>query len=583
MKLPSYHSSFTRLKKKSADFVLLFVNAIAAIAFTSLGGFLVYTNTQHLIETRKWLNHSQVVLTNLQRESQNLDEVSYGLRRYNVDGNLTMLRDSASALGALRVGAEDLETLVQDNASQVRHTQQIFAELSDIERALQPAGKSTTVPDDAIRRCRTTIRLMQTEEQNLLNERLNESKEAGRDSLIVGIGYLGFSLIIVVSLFAFLVRDAMRRRRFQRELSRSNEKLEFTVARLKERETEAHLSKQARDELQLCVSPSEAQDCAARHLAMLVPGSNGAILLLDNARQMLQVVAEWNEPHVLDGGDPGGCCGLRSGRSRWRTGARSELHCTHFVGTSPQDYLCAPLIALGETLGVVFLGFPTEEVLTLAEQRNALLLEMTELVAMALAGLKLRSKLESQSIRDGLTNLFNRTFMEIALDRELQMAGRRKSSLAVLMLDIDDFKVFNDTYGHQAGDEVLRQVAKAFTESVRIEDIVCRYGGEEFVILLPDISETLALERAETIRRNVGCLPAEFRGRTLEQVSVSIGVAMYPNPAKDALDLLRLADSALYEAKQGGRNQTKVAAKVATLSADQAMTESSQDLLTFSS
>jgi len=224
--------------------------------------------------------------------------------------------------------------------------------------------------------------------------------------------------------------------------------------------------------------------------------------------------------------------------------------------------VCIPLAAQGDTLGFVYLTFPTKEIADLANSRMPRVQEMVELASMAIAGLNLRSKLESQSIRDGLTNLFNRHFMEIALERELHRATRRQVSLAVMMLDIDHFKMFNDTYGHEAGDVVLRAVGQCFQQSVRSEDIVCRYGGEEFVIILPEISEELALERANTIRRNVNGLRMKFKGEPLRPITISAGLAMFPDPARDTADLLRKADHALYDAKHAGRDRIHVSREV---------------------
>ena len=218
-----------------------------------------------------------------------------------------------------------------------------------------------------------------------------------------------------------------------------------------------------------------------------------------------------------------------------------------------------PLAAQGDTLGFVYLSCPTTEIADLASGRMALVHEMVELASMTIAGLNLRVKLESQSIRDGLTSLFNRHFMEIALERELHRASRKRVTLALLMLDVDHFKSFNDTYGHEAGDVVLRAVGECLQQSVRSEDVVCRYGGEEFVIILPEISEAVALERANSIRRNVSSLHLKFKGEMLRPISMSIGLVMYPTPARNGADLLRMADRALYNAKRGGRDQTDVA------------------------
>jgi diguanylate cyclase (GGDEF)-like protein len=197
---------------------------------------------------------------------------------------------------------------------------------------------------------------------------------------------------------------------------------------------------------------------------------------------------------------------------------------------------------------------------TLAAGREALVNEMVELAAMAIAGLNLRAKLENQSIRDGLTNLFNRHFLEIALERELQRSARSGEPLALLMLDVDHFKAFNDLFGHEAGDLVLRELAGCLQAAVRAEDIVCRYGGEEFVILLPEIPRERAMEAAERLRQRVSTMRPELRGEPLRPISISVGLATYPDLASDAVDLLRMADRALYQAKRAGRNQVHIMA-----------------------
>ena len=174
---------------------------------------------------------------------------------------------------------------------------------------------------------------------------------------------------------------------------------------------------------------------------------------------------------------------------------------------------------------------------------------------MAIATLNLRTKLENQSIRDSLTGLFNRHFMQISLEREISRAARRKQTLAVFMLDLDHFKKFNDTFGHAAGDSVLQAVAEIFQTSIRTEDIACRYGGEEFTIMLPDVTPAVALERAESIRQGVANVRLPLDRQVYTEFSVSIGVAVYPNDGETSDLLLRRADMALYRAKRSGRNQ----------------------------
>jgi diguanylate cyclase (GGDEF)-like protein len=181
--------------------------------------------------------------------------------------------------------------------------------------------------------------------------------------------------------------------------------------------------------------------------------------------------------------------------------------------------------------------------------------QLVQITGMSIATLNLQARLEHQSVRDSLTGLFNRHFMEIFLERELSRAARRKQVLAVIMLDVDHFKKFNDTYGHTAGDTALKEIAAIFQSNIRAEDVACRYGGEEFAILLPDISMTIAAERAEKILRAVANLRVTVGAETYDEFSVSIGIAYFPSDGESSEVLLRKADEALYRSKRQGRNR----------------------------
>jgi diguanylate cyclase (GGDEF)-like protein len=167
----------------------------------------------------------------------------------------------------------------------------------------------------------------------------------------------------------------------------------------------------------------------------------------------------------------------------------------------------------------------------------------------------LQESLRYQSLRDSLTGLYNRRYLEASLSRELARCARNKQSLAVLMLDIDHFKSFNDKYGHQAGDIVLAQFSSMLTSLMRAEDVVCRYGGEEFTVLLLDTDAHAARKRAEEVCEATRALTLEHRRQALSSITVSIGIAMHPTDGEDPNRLMRLADEALYRAKHEGRNR----------------------------
>jgi diguanylate cyclase (GGDEF)-like protein len=221
-------------------------------------------------------------------------------------------------------------------------------------------------------------------------------------------------------------------------------------------------------------------------------------------------------------------------------------------------------MAQGEALGILSLQLPPspgqQESVSLpseeAERRLAAVL--AEHVCLALGNLKLRETLRNQSIRDPLTGLFNRRYMEDSLERELSRANRNKGSVAITMMDLDHFKRFNDTFGHQAGDALLRAFGDFLIKNTRGQDIACRYGGEEFVVVLSDTTLAGALKRADILREEVRQLKVHYGGQLLGMVSISIGLALFPDHGTTIAEVLRAADQALYSAKREGRDRVRV-------------------------
>ena len=171
-------------------------------------------------------------------------------------------------------------------------------------------------------------------------------------------------------------------------------------------------------------------------------------------------------------------------------------------------------------------------------------------------------RLKDQVMHDGLTGLYNRRYLEESLGREESRARRSGRSLGVMMIDIDDFKRFNDTLGHAAGDAVLRAMGEYLLTAARGEDIVCRYGGEEFVLVMAQASHSTVLQRAEKLRQGVQELGIEYEGRLVGPITISIGIGIFPDHANNVETVLRVADAAMYRAKQSGRNRVVVGDKV---------------------
>ena len=173
--------------------------------------------------------------------------------------------------------------------------------------------------------------------------------------------------------------------------------------------------------------------------------------------------------------------------------------------------------------------------------------------------LKSEALLREMSVRDHLTGLFNRRYMEETLERELRRASRKQNSIGVIMLDVDDFKRFNDTYGHPAGDEILRVLGNLMLGHVRGDDIPCRYGGDEFLIVLPDASRKITKERAERLSDLAGHCNIQFDGQVIEAVTLSLGVAIFPENGSTSEILVRAADAALYRAKRERHGRVEMA------------------------
>jgi len=185
-----------------------------------------------------------------------------------------------------------------------------------------------------------------------------------------------------------------------------------------------------------------------------------------------------------------------------------------------------------------------------------------EYTALRLANLKLREKLHDQSIRDPLTTLYNRRFLQATMEQEVRRSARRHSGLGVIMADIDKFKQFNDTFGHEAGDMVLKEVAFLLRRAVRTEDIVCRFGGEEFVVVMPDSSPESVQERAELVRSSIANLKIEHNSVAMGKVTVSLGISFSQGGDLTPDMLLRYADEALYHAKKMGADRVSLSSSV---------------------
>lgn len=307
------------------------------------------------------------------------------------------------------------------------------------------------------------------------------------------------------------------------------------------------------------MTQAEAYQVISLTAGDLFPGHNGCLAVLPARHQDLEMVAHWGaEVNMEPTFSLKDCWALRRGQVHEVHDPQAGLLCRHFVHPPQTGYVCLPLTVQGETLGVLSLMDNASGKDRHPHGLHQLAVTVGETIKLALSNLKLRDELRQQAIRDPLTNLFNRRYLEEALPRDLYQAQRRNAPLCVVMLDLDGFKQFNDSFGHGPGDALLREIGRALRECLRQSDISCRYGGDEFVLVLPDSSIANTQERLDEIRKFLKGLQIHYGEQTFDMITLSAGIAQTPEHGTSASELLQAADEALYAAKQAGGDRSLV-------------------------
>jgi diguanylate cyclase (GGDEF)-like protein/PAS domain S-box-containing protein len=356
------------------------------------------------------------------------------------------------------------------------------------------------------------------------------------------------------------IRDITVRQEAEDAFRKTHGELLGLVSELKKIESEMQLLNRMNDLLQSCTAHDEAYQVVGMTMSELFAGRSGFLAIFHATDRILQRVAHWGDEAI---GEPTfpmeDCWALRRGQPHNVIDLHAGLICRHFVHPPATGYMCVPMTVQGETLGLLcFMGVAVMNgEHQVREQQLALM--VGEGIKLSLSNLKLREKLREQATRDSLTGLFNRRHLEDSLSRELHRARRGKSPLCIAMLDLDHFKHFNDTFGHQAGDLLLREIGQVLREKLRKSDIACRFGGEEFVIVMPDSSVADTCQRVEEIRMLVKKLEIRYGEQLLGTVTISAGIAgTRENGGITMREFLHAADTALYAAKEAGRDRVVV-------------------------
>ena len=355
-----------------------------------------------------------------------------------------------------------------------------------------------------------------------------------------------------------VARDLTEQKDREEKLHTANERLQVLVNETDRRNRQMSLLQEMSDVFQACQTSGETYSAISHFAPQFFPDYAGALYILNNSANLYEMTATWGETAALElvfGTDE--CWCLRRTRIFLAADPRNTMNCRHVSGSLPGSYLCVPMMAQGEVMGIFHLRKATAESPEQIQAIGQFAAAVAERMALALANLKLRETLRNQAIRDSLTGLYNRRYLEETLERELSRNKRQGTPLGVIMLDLDHFKEYNDTYGHHAGDELLCALGQLIQDQIRQEDIACRFGGEEFLLIIPGAQMEIVLERAQELILSVRHLHQQ--SPSLRAITVSAGVAIFPDHGSSGREVIKAADAALYQAKEAGRDRMAVA------------------------
>ncbi len=543
-----------------------------AFIFMVVIGVLAFNTTQALLEDVRALEHSHEVLRTIKELDAALKQAESSRRAYALSQADDFRAEFSKATATTNDLIDQLDNLTDDNPEHQQHVQSlrglVGARLDNLSTAMEgmeqsdfPREMQKRLTDEGsalMAKVRNVLLTMEGVESDLLSRR-RERQEllAGYTLATVGAGGFVVALLMISSML-LLNRQVTVRRVAQGEIELANERLSKWVEELEQRNKEISLLSTLTTFLQACRTPQETYDVVSKSMQRSFPATSGALGVVRSSRNQVTMRSSWGVNPASSGDfEPNMCWALRRGRTHIVTDLKQGLVCEHVQGHSCSSYLCMPLTAHGEMLGVMTLtdlDSSWED-----DTRSKLAETMSENLGMALANLQLRERLIAQAITDPLTKLYNRRYLEESLIRELSRARRNDASIGIILLDIDHFKSFNDAHGHQVGDQVLESLGAFLKAHVRGSDIACRYGGEEFALVLPDSPLDKAVQRAEELREKVKYLSVQHQGGVIGHITLSLGVSAYPKHGDTMEGLLLAADNALYQAKAEGRDRVCVA------------------------
>lgn len=541
---------------------------LAAALLLSVGIFVI-RGARQFVSSSTWVEHTHELITALEHVYATVKDVEADQRGYLLTGRTELEQEFLFNLPAARAAAAGVARLVADNPEQAARAAQLE---QLVEKRLKASLETyTTYKNAGFEQARTTVaagagidlmnrirelhKTMIAHERDLLARRVALAQTNARVLEFSAAIGLGVGLVLFGLVARRLLSEVRERRRAEERTAGANAELTRSIEELAMREDHTRQLGRYGGMLQSCRTVAEAIDVSRQAISRLLPDGGFALYLIRASQDLAERIDAWGDRAASAATlfPPQDCWALRRGQPFESDDAAHGVRCAHMgaVDATSAWAICIPLVAHGEMLGLLNFSCRSRPPAT----QQDLMAAVAEHLSLALSNLRLQDSLRTQSIRDPLTGLYNRRYLEESLTRELARCDRVTKPLSVLMVDLDHFKRFNDTHGHDGGDALLTHAGRVLQAHCRAEDIACRYGGEEFTVILPEVDAELARDRAEQIRSSVETLGVRHRRERLGSVTASIGVATFPESSRDAGELLRRADAALYKAKQQGRNR----------------------------
>ena len=499
-----------------------------------------------------------------------LRDAETGQRGYLITAKDSYLEPYHVALGEIPDARGALLQMVQTQPQELAALEEIFrmvdlklkdmAHMIEVRRA---KGLAMAEPVIAVERgkeymdaLRQLIAVQQAHLASRRGELRQELERKSQDAFAVEVGATVANLLLLALLMVAMTRVLKARQATAALVQETANTLGRSAAEAERRNVQMEVSAEMLQALGSISSAAETSRIIASYCAKLLPGMSGTVYLYRSSRDLLEAQASWGgSSSSVEQLEPKDCWALQRGRAHATRNA-GDLCCAHYAlqAVFPVGRLCIPLVTQGEVIGLIYFEGLAEDEASLKAQQQ-MLDRLTEQIALALSNVRLRETLRMQSIIDPLTGLFNRRYMDETLKRELGRTERKGLPLSLIVLDLDHFKRVNDTFGHDAGDLLLKSVANQVRDNIRESDLACRFGGEELVLILPECDLATALERAERIRVAIASIDLLHAGQRLAAPTASFGVSQFPLHGADATALLKAADQALYRAKHSGRNR----------------------------